>query len=162
MSQPLPFVLALLSDSQPRRTFPKFVYLYFKVAFAKTRRISTRFVDNPFKLTSVSPVHSSLTGLHGKRYSECAARPNGRILWLMITQCWDRLMTWIADHFFQDAQNEGWFDAILTQARKHPRAIRTMEYADNCDESGRFHALKPYPSFQEWRKQADLYLPLAD
>jgi hypothetical protein len=75
---------------------------------------------------------------------------------------WDRLMTWIADHFFRDAQNEGWFDAIVTQARNHPRAIRTMEYADDCDEAGCFHAPKPYPSFQEWRKQADSYLPPAD
>ncbi len=75
---------------------------------------------------------------------------------------WDRLMTWIADHFFQDAQNEGWFDAILTQARNHPRAIRTMEYADDCDEAWRCHAPKAYPSFPEWRKQADAYLPPID
>ncbi len=75
---------------------------------------------------------------------------------------WDRLMTWIAGHFFRDAQNEGWFDVILTQARNHPRAIRTMEYADDCDEAGRLHAPKPYPSFQEWRKQADSYLAPAD
>jgi hypothetical protein len=78
------------------------------------------------------------------------------------THSWDRLMTWIADHFFRDAQNEGWFDVILTQARNHPRAIRTMEYADDCDESGYVHAPKPYPTFQEWRKQADSYLPPAD
>jgi len=77
-------------------------------------------------------------------------------------QPWDRLITWIADHFFRDAQNEGWFEDILTQARDHPRAIRTMEYADDCDEVGRFHAPKSYPSFQEWRKQADSYLPPTD
>jgi hypothetical protein len=77
-------------------------------------------------------------------------------------QSWDQLMTWIADHFFHDAQNEGWFDAILTQARNHPRSIRTMEYADDCDEANRVHAFKPYPPFQEWRKQADSYLPSAD
>jgi hypothetical protein len=75
---------------------------------------------------------------------------------------WDRLMTWIADHFLQDAQNEGWFDAILTQARNHPRAIRTMEYADDCDEAGHLQTPEAYPSFQEWRKQADSYLPSAD
>jgi len=74
------------------------------------------------------------------------------------TQCWDRLMTWIADHFFRDAQSEGWFDAVLTQARNHPRAIRTMEYADDCDEAGRSHARHPYLSSQEWRKRADSYL----
>jgi hypothetical protein len=78
------------------------------------------------------------------------------------TQTWARLMSWIADHFFRDAQNEGWFDAILTQARNYPRAIRTMEYADDCDEVDLVHALKPYPSFQEWRKQADSYVPSAD
>jgi hypothetical protein len=75
---------------------------------------------------------------------------------------WDRLMAWITVHFFQDAQNEGWFDALLAQARNHPRAIRTMEYADDCDEAGRVRAPKPYPPFQEWRKQADSYLPPID
>jgi len=35
-----------------------------------------------------------------------------------------RLMTWIGNHFFQDAKNEGWFDAILIQKRIHPRSIR--------------------------------------
>jgi len=67
-------------------------------------------------------------------------------------------MTWIADHFFRDAQSEGWFDAVLTQARNHPRSIRTMEYADDFDEAGRSHARHPYLSFQEWRKRADSYL----
>jgi hypothetical protein len=75
---------------------------------------------------------------------------------------WDRLMAWITDHFFQDAQNEDWFEDILTQARNHPRAIRTMEYADDCDEAGRLHPPKSYASFQEWRKQADAYLPPID
>ena len=50
------------------------------------------------------------------------------------SQIWQRLMLWIADHFFQDVKIEGWVDAILIQVRNHPRAIRTMEYADHCDE----------------------------
>ena len=29
------------------------------------------------------------------------------------SQVWQGLMLWIADHFFQDAKTEGWFDAIL-------------------------------------------------
>lgn len=41
---------------------------------------------------------------------------------------------WIGDHFFSEAKNEGWFDAILAQTSSHPRAIRTREYADHCDE----------------------------
>lgn len=50
------------------------------------------------------------------------------------SQEWQRLMLWIADHYFRDAQTEGWFETILIQVRSHPRAIRTMEYADHCDE----------------------------
>ena len=56
----------------------------------------------------------------------------------MLHKNWQRLMLWIADHFFQDAQTEGWFDAILIQVRSHPRAIRTMEFADHCDEIWEF------------------------
>jgi len=51
------------------------------------------------------------------------------------SQEWQRLMHWIAAHFFHDAQTEGWFDAILVEVRRHPRAIRTMEYADHCRAS---------------------------
>ncbi len=72
-------------------------------------------------------------------------------------------MIWIADHFFRDAEKERWFDAVLAQARNHPRAIRTMEYADDCDEAWHSHAPKSFPSFQEWRKRADSYVaPPAD
>ena len=63
------------------------------------------------------------------------------------TQEWQRLMLWIADHFFQDAQTEGWFDAILIQVRSHPRAIRTMEYADHCDEVWDFGVAESLPLF---------------
>ena len=58
---------------------------------------------------------------------------------------WQRLMLWIAEHCFQDAQTEGWFDAILVQVRSHPRAIRTMEYADHCDELWSSELPEPLP-----------------
>jgi hypothetical protein len=87
-----------------------------------------------------------------------ALAPEAKLSLRNRAQSWDRLMTWIADHFFQDTQNEGWFDALLTQARNHPRAIRTMEYADDFDEAWRNAQPKSYPSFQEWRKRADSYL----
>ena len=45
-----------------------------------------------------------------------------------------RLLLWIADHLFQYAKAEGWFDAVLTQVRSHARAIRTMEFSDYCGE----------------------------
>jgi len=78
------------------------------------------------------------------------------------TQEWQRLMLWVADHYFQDAQTEGWFDAILIQVRSHPRAIRTMEYADHCDELWSSELPNPYPSFEDWRRDADLYVDLDD
>lgn len=74
---------------------------------------------------------------------------------------WHRLMRWIADHFFQNATAEGWFDAVLIQARSHPRAIRTMDYADHCDEVWGARPPTPYPSFEDWRRDADAYVELA-
>jgi len=71
---------------------------------------------------------------------------------------WARLMGWINDQFFADAKAEGWFDAILIEARIHPRAIRTMEYADHCDELWGSCFPEPYPSFDEWRRSADSYV----
>ena len=78
------------------------------------------------------------------------------------SQDWQSLMSWIADHYFQDAKTEGWFDAILVQARSHPRAIRTMEYADHCDEVWSSAIPEPYPSFEDWRRAADVYVDLDD
>jgi hypothetical protein len=76
------------------------------------------------------------------------------------TQEWQRLMLWIADHYFQDAKTEGWFEAILIQVRSHPRAVRTMEYADHCDEVWSSELPSPYPSFEDWRRDADSYVEL--
>jgi hypothetical protein len=78
------------------------------------------------------------------------------------SQDWEDLMLWIGDHFFQDAKTEGWFDAILVQARIHPRAIRTMEYADHCDEVWSSAMPEPYPPFEGWRREADSFVDLDD
>ena len=78
------------------------------------------------------------------------------------SQRWQGLMLWIADHYFQDAKAGGWFDAILVEARSHPRAIRTMEYTDHCDEVWSSHLPVPYPSFKDWRGEADSYVDLDD
>lgn len=73
---------------------------------------------------------------------------------------WHQLMSWITDRFFQNARADGWFDAVLIQVRSHPRAIRTMEYADHCDEVWGAHLPIPYPSFEDWRRDADAYVEL--
>jgi hypothetical protein len=74
--------------------------------------------------------------------------------------CWARLLVWIADHFFNDAKAEGWYDAILILARTHPRAIRTVEYANHCDDIWKGELPEPYPSFETWRREADRYVHL--
>ena len=78
------------------------------------------------------------------------AQPGGRD--------WQQLMSWIADHYFQDAKSEGWFDAVLLHAHDHPRAIRTMEYADHCEDIWGSQLPEPYPSFEDWRSNADSYV----
>jgi hypothetical protein len=78
------------------------------------------------------------------------------------SQDWQRLMLYIGDHFFQDAQTEGWFEAVLIQVRSHPRAIRTMEFADHCSEIWGSELPSPYPSFEDWRRDADSYVDLDD
>lgn len=69
-----------------------------------------------------------------------------------------RLKAWIAEGFFADAKAEGWFDAILVGVRRHPRAIRTMEYADHWDEMRGPNLPVPYPLFGDWRRDADAYV----
>ncbi len=73
---------------------------------------------------------------------------------------WDRLMLWIGERFFEDARAEGWYDAILISAHNHPRAIRAMEYSDHCEEIWNSDLPVPYPSFEDWRRDADRYVDL--
>ena len=78
-----------------------------------------------------------------------------------LPQHWQRLMFWIRDHFFQEAKTEGWYDAIVISAGIHPRAIRTMEYADHCDDIWNGNLPIPYPSLENWRSDADRYVDIA-
>jgi hypothetical protein len=73
-------------------------------------------------------------------------------------KAWQRLLCWIANRYLEEEKTEGWFKAILLDARKHPRAIRTMEYADQCQERWGARQPDPYPSFEEWRANADAYV----
>ncbi len=78
------------------------------------------------------------------------------------TREWELLMLWIGDHFFQEAKRAGWFNAIRARVGSHPRAIRTMEYADNCDEVWVDQFPSSYPAFEDWRKEADSFVDLGD
>ena len=78
-----------------------------------------------------------------------------------LSRVWTRLMVWVGDHFFSDAKAEGWYDAILLSTRMHPRAIRTMEYSDHCDDVWNGELPVPYPSFEAWRRDADRYVDVS-
>ena len=71
---------------------------------------------------------------------------------------WKELMVWIGDQFFGEAKAEGWFDAILVGVRRHPRTIRTMEYANHCDRVTGSHLPQQYPLFDDWRRDADAFV----
>jgi len=71
---------------------------------------------------------------------------------------WQQLMHWIADHFFLKAKNEGWLDAVLLEARMHPRSIRTMEFSDHCRHLWGHTLPSPYPAFDQWHRDADAYV----
>ena len=88
------------------------------------------------------------------RLKACARASSGG------AQDWEHLMLWVGDRFFQHAKAEGWFDAILIQVRSHPRAIRTMEFADHCDELWDDKLPSPYPPFEDWRREADSFVDL--
>ena len=86
---------------------------------------------------------------------QASAYPSG-------AQEWDNLTLWIGNHFFQDALQESWFDGLILQGRCHPRAIRTMEFADYCDELWGEKLPIPYPPFEDWCKAADGFVDLGD
>ncbi len=71
---------------------------------------------------------------------------------------WQQLLSWIVDQDFEDAKSEGWFEAVLLFAHRHPRVIRTMEYADHSEEVWGSQLPDPYPSFEQWRSNADSYV----
>lgn len=71
---------------------------------------------------------------------------------------WQSFMLWISHHYFSGAKKEGWFDALQLLVHDHSRAIRTMEYADYCEETWGSRLPEPYPSFVEWRRNADSYV----
>lgn len=75
---------------------------------------------------------------------------------------WQQFLSWIGDQNFSHAKSEGWFDAILLFAHRHPRAIRTIEYAEHCEEGWGSQVPDPYPSFEQWRREADSYIESAD
>ena len=75
------------------------------------------------------------------------------------TKRWKALLEWGEDRFFANIQKEGWFDAVVYEARAHPRSVRTVDYwVFYWDEHWSSGPVEAYPSFQEWRRAADDFI----
>ncbi|MGH9375850.1 MAG: hypothetical protein ACRD1J_06755 [Terriglobia bacterium] len=72
-------------------------------------------------------------------------------------QRFNRLMRWIEDHEFAHAKKQGWFDALLYQARLHPRRARVVDYWHHWEALRSRHPRSGYPSFGRWQAAADAY-----
>ncbi len=72
-------------------------------------------------------------------------------------QRFNRLTRWIEDHEFARAKKQGWFDALLYQARLHPRHARVADYWHRWETLRSKHPRSRYPSFEQWRSPADAY-----
>lgn len=72
------------------------------------------------------------------------------------TRRWKALFEWGENRFFNDIQEEGWFEAVVSEARAHPRSARTIDYwVFYWDEHWSSNPPETYPSFDEWRSAAD-------
>ena len=70
----------------------------------------------------------------------------------------ERLMTWIEDHFFSQAKEEGWFAMIPKQAGTHPLYARIVQYSKQWSKSWSENPTPTYPSFVQWSRAAENYV----
>jgi hypothetical protein len=73
-------------------------------------------------------------------------------------KAWQRLVAWIQEHFFFEAERQGWFEIVVQQARNDPRHARTVEYWKRWKRRWSRNPGFPYPSFGQWRRAADNYV----
>ena len=72
------------------------------------------------------------------------------------TRRWKALLEWGENRLFSEMQQEGWFDAVVYEARAHPQSVRTVDYwVFYWDDHWSSSPLEAFPSFQEWRCAAD-------
>jgi hypothetical protein len=73
------------------------------------------------------------------------------------TWLWRRLLAWIETHVFADATKASSLDAVRDAARRHLRGERIAEYWADCSSRWRKSQPTPYPSFEQWLRDADPY-----
>ena len=74
------------------------------------------------------------------------------------SRSWQRLFNWGRDHVLSHAKKEGWLDCVLRQARCHPRHARMAAYAPFWCRSRAENPPSSYPSFRQWRTDAEGYV----
>jgi len=68
-----------------------------------------------------------------------------------------RLLDWIGEHEFKQAQDQGWHEVLLYQVELHARHTRVIDYW-HASESGRTkERSKRYPSLGQWQRAGDSY-----
>ena len=75
------------------------------------------------------------------------------------TRRWKALLEWGANRFFSKMRKEGWFDAVVYEARAHPRSVRTVDYwVFYWDEHWSSDPHGAYPRLDDWRQAADNFV----
>ena len=73
------------------------------------------------------------------------------------TQLWRDLLAWIEAHHFATNPNTS-LDALRAAARSHLRGERIAAYWARCSSMWKKRPPSPYPTFEEWLRQADVFV----
>jgi hypothetical protein len=73
---------------------------------------------------------------------------------------WDQFWTRLRHLHFQEAEAQGWLDAVVYTAELHPRRTKVIDYfslywSDHWPK----RKLASYPPFEFWRREAESYIP---
>jgi hypothetical protein len=68
-----------------------------------------------------------------------------------------RLLDWIGEHEFGQAQKQGWDEVLLYQVNLHARHARVIDYWHDWESGRTKERSSRYPSFSQWRRSADSY-----
>ena len=69
----------------------------------------------------------------------------------------NRMIKWIEDREFAEAQKRGWFEVLRYQAHLHPRYARVADYWHHWEAGWAKRPPARYPSFKKWRDSANRY-----
>ena len=72
---------------------------------------------------------------------------------------WRHFVRWIEERCFVKANEQGWFDLIVEQARNEPRHVRMLEFWKRSTQEVPGNPAIAYPRFNQWRRAADGYIP---